>query len=261
MEMFIKNSEGKTRDRPIDKWWDIYFSMIHSMYLNIVASFPNAATSLFRIYNANIYEVDNELNLFLDTLVKSDLINNTIIVFMSDHGEAFFEHGVLEHGYSLSSQYNEMIRTPLFVYIPGVKGRAVKAVTRNIDIFPTIFELIGFNDAPFSNQSHGNTLVPLMKEPSIFDRVREDFAISFSDSLVSVQDKSWKMIANLCDENTLMVYNLANDPQEKLNVVTQNVRISKKFMNLLEKEVRFDRRNIGIYWSEQFVNRKNSCLR
>lgn len=259
--IFLKDSKGKTKDRSIDKWSSIYFSMIHNMYLNKIKSSPDSAADLLKIYNAKVQEVDNDMGLFLNDLRKSEFFNNTVFVFMSDHGEAFFEHGTIDHDNSLSSQYNELIHVPLYIYVPGTRGRTIRSVTQNIDIFPTLFEIVGFDDFASIGVNHGKSLVPLMDGKRWWSNLQKRFAISFSGSLLSIQDNKWKMIADLCDDGRLEVYDLENDPKEKKNLAKSVTGVSRVLMDRLEETLGFSLKGLGINWKDRFgSNRNSSCF-
>ena len=74
-------------------------------------------------------------------LKKNNLLDKTIIVITSDHGEEFKEHGGLLHGETL---YEEMVKVPLIIYLPGKKsGKRISSQVSIIDIMPTILGKIG----------------------------------------------------------------------------------------------------------------------
>jgi hypothetical protein len=76
-------------------------------------------------------------------------------VFTSDHGEGLMDNGRLMHGSSVSE---EAMRTPLFFAIPGQKPRLIPHTVGNIDIVPTLVDLLGGAPRP---EHAGRSLVPL----------------------------------------------------------------------------------------------------
>ena len=95
----------------------------------------------------------------MDTLEKLGLMDNTIIVFWSDHGYNLGEHGQWQK----QTLFEKTSRQPLLIYVPGLtNGTETNAIVQMIDIYPTLAEISGF-DAPDDLQGH--SLVPLLKDP------------------------------------------------------------------------------------------------
>lgn len=102
---------------------------------------PHTLDALKALYNAEVSAVDAALARLFAGLEKAGL-TNTIVVFFSDHGEEFFEHSLMEHGFTL---YEEQLRVPLIVAWPSKLegGRVVDAPASLADVMPTILDLIG----------------------------------------------------------------------------------------------------------------------
>ncbi len=91
-----------------------------------------------KAYDAAVFTFDYHLGRFLDFLKKLGIYRNSLIILFSDHGEEFADHGCWEHGHSL---YNELIKIPLIVKLPGNRraGSREKALVSITDILPAIF--------------------------------------------------------------------------------------------------------------------------
>jgi arylsulfatase A-like enzyme len=91
------------------------------------------------LYHGEVRYIDENVGKIIDTLVRLDLYDSTLIIFMSDHGEEFWEHGGFEHGHSL---YNEVLRVPLIIRVPGTapRGRRIDMVSLR-SIMPTVLDL------------------------------------------------------------------------------------------------------------------------
>jgi len=89
-----------------------------------------------------------------------NLYDNAMIIFMSDHGEEFFEHNGWTHSHSL---YNEQIRVPVIIKFPGnrFKNRKVPDVVGIIDLLPTILSY--YNIDYEAAKLDGTNLIPLIK--------------------------------------------------------------------------------------------------
>jgi len=97
----------------------------------------------------------------LDALEKSGERKNTIVIFTSDHGEMGGSHRLRSKGPFV---YQENTNTPLLVSWPGVieKGTKTKSMASNVDIFPTLCEIIG---APAASYLPGRSLWPVLDNP------------------------------------------------------------------------------------------------
>jgi arylsulfatase A-like enzyme len=128
------------------------------------------------LYNAEIRSMDDAFGDLITYLREKNLYDNTLIVFTSDHGEEFGEHGKIgRHFFTL---YDELIHVPLIIKMPNsqLAGQLVEKQVRGIDLLPTILGLV---DIDFTPDIDGQSLVPLM--------FREDVAPLIA---VSQQDTS-----------------------------------------------------------------------
>ena len=122
-----------------------FFLYVHYMDAHQYLSDEKSAlfgTSYSDLYDNSIHWTDRQIQRLLDTLDEKGIRDRTMIVLASDHGEAFGEHGTEGHAKNL---YGEVIETPLIVSLPFRlhPGIVVDAQTHNIDIWPTILDLLG----------------------------------------------------------------------------------------------------------------------
>ncbi len=89
-------------------------------------------------YDSEVAFVDHQVGRILSHVENSELGKRTAIIVTSDHGEAFGEHGMIRHGFEL---WEELVRVPLLVYVPGIQPRRVQERRSTIDIVPTVLEL------------------------------------------------------------------------------------------------------------------------
>jgi len=93
-------------------------------------------------YDNSIYYVDKQVGVFLDYLESESLFDNTIVVLSADHGEILTRrHGYLRHGFGV---YEEEVRAPLMIYLPGQEHRIIDERVRRLDVIPTLLNLSGF---------------------------------------------------------------------------------------------------------------------
>lgn len=235
-----------------DVFVKIYSRFVLSTYNTAIEKNASVANNIQLVYEANIKEFDKDIEIYLKSLEQLKEQGNSVIIFMSDHGEAFYEHGYFEHVTSPGSQYNEFIYVPLYIYVPGIKGRIISQISSNIDIFPTIFEIIGIDDSALINQGHGRSLVSLMDRRRLWGNLQDRFAISFSNSVVSIQNAKSKMIIDILNENRVEIYDLAKDPGEKNNIESNSESIKKYFMRQLKLVFGFNFKGLGLNWRERF---------
>lgn len=113
---------------------------------------PAAVATLEDLYDATVAAADAEVGALLRCLETLGLAGSTIVVITSDHGEEFGEHGGLLHGRSV---YEEMMRVPLLVRIPGVAPRRVAQPVDLTDLAPT---LLAAANLPRLRNTHGMDL-------------------------------------------------------------------------------------------------------
>ncbi len=101
---------------------------------------PEELEYLKSLYDAKILAEDRMLGSFLQLLDKAGLLERSLIVFTSDHGEAFYEHRAMEHGNNL---FHEEIHVPLIVRGPGIPESRRTDIVGLHDIAPTILSAAG----------------------------------------------------------------------------------------------------------------------
>lgn len=121
---------------------------------------PDEARQSKLAYYASISFVDAQIGRLLNAVDALGLLNNTIIVFWSDHGYHLGEHGL----WFKQSLFEESTKCPLIIAVPGSesKGKVSKRIVELVDIFPTLAELTGLKP-PEGLQGH--SLVPLLENP------------------------------------------------------------------------------------------------
>ena len=170
------------------------------------------------LYDEKIYDANQRMEKFIEEFEKLGLLDKTIIILTSDHGTEFYEHKRFDHGFSL---YDELIRVPLVIYLPGKKGEEViRKQVRGIDLMPTIIDLLRINvNDKIKNQIRGVSLVPLMKRESMDLTAYSETDYRLYVHLRSIRTPDgWKFIYNLTSDGKEL-YNLNKDPGELENLV------------------------------------------
>ena len=146
-----------------------------------------------------------QIGRFLSELDSRDLVDSTVFVVISDHGEEFLEHGSVEHGVDL---YQEVLHVPLVISGPGVPGGVViDTPVSQMDIFPTICSLAGIPPPP------GLPGTDILTSPPEGRDIPSSGVLWSSSELASVRRDGMKSIWNV-DSDSLETFDLNLDPGE-----------------------------------------------
>jgi choline-sulfatase len=112
-------------------------------------------------YYASVSFMDAQVGKVIDALDRLGLTDSTLIIFTSDHGYHLGEHGLWQK----MSLFEESARVPLLIVGPGIgrPGSVVEAPVSHIDLYPTVLD---FTSATTDATLHGQSLLPLMRDPS-----------------------------------------------------------------------------------------------
>ncbi len=174
-------------------------------------------------YDGEIREIDYIIRELFEELDILGLSENTMIIFTSDHGEEFGEHGSYSHSGML---YDTLLRVPLIMRLPKVlpEGKVIEDQVSHVDLVPTVLELLGIRDRFSSVQ--GNSLLSLIRNKNSESFRKEVYSEYVSNSskigMRSVRTPEIKCIEhyNLYSGQPLRyeMYDLRSDPLETINV-------------------------------------------
>jgi arylsulfatase A-like enzyme len=191
---------------------------------------PRSVITLARdSYDDCVGYIDEQLGILLDDLQRRGVLEQTLIVVTSDHGEGLGEHGLFDHGESL---YRTEIRVPLLIVPPsGLQSSVVVDETVSLrDLPATIVDLVGQkNGSPFPGGSlarfwvdsrSDGTRSPGNHEPVISEltepnptRPNQGRSPAFRGPLVSLAEGDFVYIRNEGDGSE-QLFNERNDPRE-----------------------------------------------
>ena len=201
-------------------------------------------------YDAEIRFVDDQVGRLIDTLKELDVYDATTILFTSDHGEEFNDHGGYYHGTTL---YEEVIRIPLILKGPNLdRGRIVYQLVEHIDIAPTLLDLMGIESHP---RWQGRSLAPLtLGEPdrwnekppfiSLIRHLRESADKEEGKAeggktirnIYAVRKGDFKLVETRDDDPLFPkweLYDLARDPgEQKSSIIAHPIRFYQLWSEL-----------------------------
>jgi choline-sulfatase len=205
--------KGKTR----------YFAWVHLYDPHAPYEPPSPFKEQYagRPYDGTVAWSDELVGRLVGALRENNVLDNTLVIVTSDHGEALGDHGEDVHGYFI---YEATLRVPLVVRGPGVTaGTRMDGVVRTIDLYPTIVEMFGLSAVGSAKADQytpsGKSLAAafaggrMHDEPSFAESLVPLLHYGWSD-LRSVRDGRWKYILAPRPE----LYDLDRDPGELHNL-------------------------------------------
>ncbi len=166
-----------------------------------------------RAYFANISYLDEKVGEFIDTLKRTRMLDNTIIMFCSDHGDMLGERGL----WFKMSFYDGSARVPLMVAGPGVTPGLHEAPVSNLDVTPTVCDLAGVTMEDVMPWTDGESLVPVINGAERTSPVLMEYAAEGSYApLVSIREGKWKY--NHCALDPEQLFDMDADPNEMNNL-------------------------------------------
>ncbi|TDI26990.1 MAG: hypothetical protein E2P06_01285 [Acidobacteria bacterium] len=199
-------------------------------------------------YDGSIRGMDVELGRLVERLRALGLDDDTLIVFMSDHGEEFLEHGRMFHGQTV---YDELTQVPLIMRWPGAipAGVVVDENVQLIDIMPTLLDLSGL---PHPEGLQGRSLLPFVAgddraiaawvtRPSFAEKAPTSGAAApppADTESYAIIDEDWLLIHNRArDDDTpeFELYDVATDPLNLTNVADAQTEVVARLARELDR--------------------------
>jgi arylsulfatase A-like enzyme/cytochrome c-type biogenesis protein CcmH/NrfG len=209
------------------KWMDSarggkFFSWIHFFDPHAPYEPPEPFRSRYAgdangLYDGEVAYVDSLMGRLLDWIDGAGLADQTLVVFLADHGESLGEHGELTHGFFL---YDATMRVPFLLRAPSglAHGLRIPEQVRTIDVVPTVLDLLGI-DPP--GEVQGASLVPLIAGKS------EEERAAYGESTFP-SHYGWSPLESLRTRETLFVsaprpelYDIGRDPGSERNLAPE----------------------------------------
>ena len=202
------------------------------------------------LYAGEVTFTDKWVGVLVDHVRDLGLLENTLIVWLSDHGEPFGEHGIIRKARPWN--YEELVRIPMVFRLPDDIGSAdshqgvIDALVQPTDLFPTILDLLGIGknltlsrtgprptaelfpqDMQLGTETvtlHGHSLVPAVRGET--DRVRDYAYTGHHDRSWSIQDTAWRLHVPLEDNAPAELYDRASDSYDQHDVAADHTNLA-----------------------------------
>ena len=204
------------------------------------------------LYDGEIAYTDDLLGNFLDQLHEMNLLDQTVVIIFSDHGEEFLEHGDFCHGKTL---YDEVLAVPLIMRFAGDKTPAGR-VTRQVsltDLYATVVEMLRVEHHVPADCMSLLPLIDASETRKPYDRKIVVGELYVDTKAIGIDTPAWwshsvRTENEKClvseEKRTEELYDLRKDPAEKNNIAAQNqpgVEHYRKTLRLFLKAVTADR--------------------
>jgi len=220
-DMFDKDYQGVV---------DLYENKEKMILSGKIEMTPRDLYHIIATYDASICYADSVIGKTIEKLKSLGIYDRTIIIVIADHGEALWEHGFFGHNVHL---YEEISHIPFIIKLPtstGIGGRKMEALVQTIDFFPTLVDILRL---PTDNSIlQGKSLLPLMA-----GNINSVNDLLYSRTVwvkprYGVRDPVYKYIifTRTGDEE---LYNLQDDPQERINLMGSSEIIDNYFKQQL----------------------------
>lgn len=169
-------------------------------------------------YDGGIAYEDEEIGKLLTRLRQLGLYENSLIIITGDHGEAFGEHGLMQHG--VGSVYQDLVHVPLLIKYPNQhEGHESEALVSHVDLMPTVLDLVG---ASIPAGVQGRSLrSPRGDSDAVYSEAfpppnASNLNPRFRGFRRAIFAGSWKLIT--WTQGTAELYDVAADPEETRNL-------------------------------------------
>jgi arylsulfatase A-like enzyme len=190
-------------------------------------------------YDPEIYYMDLQVGRLLDHLRSTGQFEQTVVAVLADHGQGLGDHGWYMH----RLLYQEQIRIPLLFHGPGIPaGQVLPDLVRNIDVFPTLLELVGLPVPEVAGRSlrslwSGQEDAPRIAIAEALNSLDRHANLNLpehqKDLLFCISDREWKLIHHQEHPENSELYHLQTDPAEQHNVLKEHPGQYQRLLGVL----------------------------
>jgi arylsulfatase A-like enzyme len=182
-------------------------------YYNVQPMSPDDMQYVRGLYSGSVNFVDEFIGRLIQKLKNLNIYDQTMIVFLADHGESLGERSYVGH----NLDYEIQLHVPLIMHIPGYDNARIDQPVIGIDVMPTIFDVLGLGRAfPFQ----GRSLIPVVDGTTEIERDR--VLIAEQKDRIRVRKEEWVCIFSRVGPPREELYNVKEDPEELNNLAEKN---------------------------------------
>mgnify|MGYP006135491057 FL=1 len=190
-----------------------------------------------RQYYAMISLVDESIGKILAQLEEQNMLDNTMIVYSSDHGEMLGDHGLM----AKFSFYSSSVQIPLIVRPPGgCSGKVSDALVELVDVGPTLLEAAG---AEGLANSQGRSVLPFTVDATaasavgreyLFSEIMQQTRSKEGPTFRALRDARYRMTLETTTQTPCEFYDLQEDPHESHNLLCDSATTRSKYAKQIE---------------------------
>ncbi|MBZ0130520.1 MAG: choline-sulfatase [Rhodobacteraceae bacterium] len=208
----------------------------HGIEADVVAVSDQDIRNARHGYFANTSYFDSKVGELVQAVDEAGMLDNTIVIVTSDHGDMLGERGLW---YKMNF-FEHSARVPLVIAGPGIAQGISGNPCSLVDILPTLLDIAGIDDSALGMPVDGRSLLPAARgEGDTGDEaIGEYCAECASDPIFLIRRGDWKYIH--CDAYPPMLFNIADDPAEKVNLATDPAHADRAAAFAAEVATRWD---------------------
>ncbi|MDO6437498.1 sulfatase-like hydrolase/transferase [Cyclobacterium sp. 1_MG-2023] len=214
-------------------------------------------------YLASTAGVDRNVGRLITALEEKGIMDNTIVIFMSDHGYNMGHNGIkhkgngkwitktipkktenINEGYR-PNLFDNSLKIPAIVYWKGVTqaGRKIDQTISVLDVYPTLLEMAGVGlPSDAEHKLRGRSLIPLIKGEEVADWDNDFYSeysmVNYATSFLrSYRTPEWKLVRDFMDPSRDELYHIALDPEENINLIHDNREEVKEIVAVLHQKI------------------------
>ncbi|MEK7483463.1 MAG: sulfatase, partial [Planctomycetota bacterium] len=209
-----------------------FFSLLHYISTHLPWENHSEATyygeGYMDKYDNSINYLDLLFGKFIEGLKQRNLYDKAIIILLADHGTGLNDHG----RWGSFLPYQEQIRVPLIMKIPGVPPQRIQEMVGLIDVGPTLLNLF-HQEIP--NSYDGLSLLPLLEgKMTTLPRDYLFNVCSFEDAYTLIERQKWKCVVHR-RRQYWKLYDLEKDPHELRNLASERPEMIQHFRDIFKQ--------------------------
>lgn len=195
-----------------------------------------------RVYGM-VTNIDDNIGRLMNKLKNEGLLDNTIVIFMSDNGLKPRRYNAGLRGLK-TTVYEGGIKVPFFIHFPKMfpKGKKISITAAHIDLLPTLLDLCSLENK-IPGDIDGKSLLPTVngrseyfKKRALFWQWGKNYPELYKN--VAVRQGDFKLVGNTVydsDISQFELYNIANDPGETTNIIDENKEVALSLKKQLDE--------------------------